>query len=365
MLLSDHQRTRIAETTLSPPLTKGGGRDFPRPAAGKSPSVPLFQRGIRFVIVFLLIALGLSTEIVFALDQVNVHVSAGISPNTLLYRFTKEKGFYREEGLDVLLIQAGMLPGIQGLAGGSFHFSQILGQGAGAILRGLPLRIVMVFDTRPLNWMYGAKNIRSLQDLKGGKQIAVSSFGAALDQMTREILIKRGFDPQRDVVLRALEPTPTRIAALLNGAIDAAVLNQMDRFVAKKAGYNELLFYGDELEFITAGVVVTERTLAQHPDLVRRFLRATLRGFLWQKTSESEVVPRYAAAMKITDSKAVDVYRSSQRVWSADGTIPRALQEKMIQFQRRSLKIEREVMPEQVYDFSSIRAVNDELRKAR
>lgn len=48
-----------------------------------------------------------------AVDPVNVHVSAGISPNTLLYRFTKEKGFYREEGLDVLLIQAGMLPGIQ------------------------------------------------------------------------------------------------------------------------------------------------------------------------------------------------------------------------------------------------------------
>src|SRR5437899_389251 len=83
-----------------------------------------------------------------ALDQVNVHVSAGISPNALIYRFATEKGFYREEGLDVLLIQAGMLPGIQGLVGGSFQFSQILGQGAGGILRGLPLKIVMVFDTR-------------------------------------------------------------------------------------------------------------------------------------------------------------------------------------------------------------------------
>jgi hypothetical protein len=46
-----------------------------------------------------------------------------------------------------------MLPGIQGLVGGSFQFSQILGQGAGAVLRGLPLKIVMVFDTRPLNWL--------------------------------------------------------------------------------------------------------------------------------------------------------------------------------------------------------------------
>src|ERR1043165_5766001 len=112
-----------------------------------------------------------SAQPLFALDQVNVHVSAGISPNALLYRFATEKGFYREEGLDVLLIQAGMLPGIQGLVGGSFQFSQILGQGAGAVLRGVPLKIVMVFDTRPLNWLFARKEIKAVQDLKGGKQI--------------------------------------------------------------------------------------------------------------------------------------------------------------------------------------------------
>jgi NitT/TauT family transport system substrate-binding protein len=306
-----------------------------------------------------------SAQPLFALDQVNVHVSAGISPNALLYRFATEKGFYREEGLDVLLIQAGMLPGIQGLVGGSFQFSQILGQGAGAVLRGLPLKIVMVFDTRPLNWLYAGKNIKTLQELKGGKQIAVSSFGAALDQMTRELLPKHGIDPQRDVVLRAIEPTPSRLAALFSGAVDATVLNQSDRLIAKKNGFNELLFYGDDLEFITAGVVVADKTLAQRPELVQRFLRGTLKGFLWLKTNEKEVVPKFAAAMKISDGEAADVYKSALKIMSADGTIPRALQEKMIAFQRRSLKIEREVSPEQVYDFTIIRALNDELRKGK
>ena len=296
----------------------------------------------------------------FALDQVNVHISAGISPNTLLYRLAKEKGFYREEGLDVLLIQAGMLPGIQGLVGGSFQFSQILGQGAGAVLRGLPLKIIMVFDTRPLNWLYGAKTVKTIQELKGGKQIAVSSFGAALDQMTRELLPKHGIDPQRDVVLRAIEPTPSRITALFSGAVDAAVLNQSDRLIAKKNGYNELLFYGDDLEFITAGVVVAEKTLAQRPELVQRFLRGTLKGFTWLKNNEKEAVPNFAAAMKLSHSEAADVYKTAVKIMSADGTISRALQEKMIAFQRRSLKIEREVSPEQVYDFTTLRALNEE-----
>ena len=301
----------------------------------------------------------------FALDPVNLHVSAGISPNALIYRFAKEKGFYREEGIDLLMIQAGMLPGIQGLGGGSFHFSQILGQGAGAILHGLPLKILMVFDTRPLNWLYAGKSIKTMQDLKGGKQIAVSSFGAAIDQMTRELLPKHGIDPQKDVVLRAIEPTPNRLAALMSGAVDATVLNQSDRLIAKKNGFNELLFYGDDLEFVTAGVVVAEKILVQNPDMVRRFLRATLRGFLWLRSSEKEVVPRFAAAMKISESEAADVYKAAVKVMSSDGTIARALQEKMIAFQRRSLKIEREVAPEQVYDFAMIRAINDELRKNR
>ena len=35
----------------------------------------------------------------FALDEVNLHISAGISGNALLYKFAIEKGFYREEGL--------------------------------------------------------------------------------------------------------------------------------------------------------------------------------------------------------------------------------------------------------------------------
>ena len=299
------------------------------------------------------------------LAEVNLHISAGISGNALLYRFALEKGFYREEGLDVRPIQAGMLPGIQGLVGGSFDFSQILGQGAGAILRGVPLKIVMVFDTRPLNWLYARKEIRSLQDLKGGKQIAVSSFGAALDQMTRDLLSKRGIDPQKDAVLRAIGPRPNRLAALMSGAVDAAVVNQMDRIVAKKNGFNELLFYGDDLEFVTAGAVTTEKNLVQRPDLVRRFLRGTLKGFYWLKNDEKEVVARMIPIMKVTESEAIDVHKAWLRVMSADGTIPRSLQEKMIAFQRKSLKVDRDVSPENVYDLSIVRALNDEKRKSK
>lgn len=313
---------------------------------------------IVFLISFCLVSnFGLSVQ---AADKAHLHVAAGISPNSLLYRYSIEKGFYNQEGLDVLPVQAGMLAGIQGLVGGNFDFTQILGQSAGAILRGLPLKIIMVFDTRPLNWLYASKNITNIQDLKNGKQIAVSSFGAALDQMTRELLAKHDIDPQRDVVLRSVEPTPSRLGALMGGAVDAAVLNQLDGLIAKKNGYNELLFYGDHLEFVTAGVAVAEKTLTERPEFVKRFLRGTLRGFWWFKSNEKEVTSRLMKSMKLNEGEATAVYRSALRGMSADGTISPALQNKMVSFQRRALKVEREVSPESVYDFSMVRAINKE-----
>ena len=89
------------------------------------------------------------------------------------------------------------------------------------------------------------------------------------------------------------------------------------------------------------------------------------KGFHWLKTNEKEVVSRMLPLMKVSEGEAVDVYRAWLRVMSADGTIPRSLQEKMIAFQRQSLKVEREVAPEGVYDFGMVRALNAELRKSK
>src|SRR5688500_10562514 len=107
-------------------------------------------------------------------------------------------------------------------------------------MRGAPLKIIMAFDTRPSWFLLGTKNMKSIQDLTG-KQLAVSSFGAALDQMTRELLPRFGMEPMRDVILRAIEPPPNRLAALLSGAVDAAVLTHPETIIARRQGFNQLL----------------------------------------------------------------------------------------------------------------------------
>jgi ABC-type nitrate/sulfonate/bicarbonate transport system substrate-binding protein len=299
----------------------------------------------------------------FALDKVNLHISGSGSPFPLIYRVGQERGYYADDGLEVLPIAANLLTGIQGLAAGSFDFSQILGQGSAAILRGFPLKIVMTFDTRPLWWLYGKKQFKSAQDLRGGKQVAVASFGSAVHQTTLEMFSKHGIDPARDVLLRPVGNDPDRLAALLSGTVDAAVLNQASRAVARKTGLQELLFYGNEIDYVTAGVVVSEKTLTQRPDLALRFLRGTLRAFYWFKSSEKEMVDTMSRFLKTSDAEAADIHRSTVQVLSKDGTIPREVQERMISFQRKALKIEKELPAEQVYDFSIVRSLNQKLGK--
>jgi ABC-type nitrate/sulfonate/bicarbonate transport system substrate-binding protein len=300
---------------------------------------------------------------VLALDEARLHISGGGSPNELIFRSGQQEGFYKQEGIELLPIVAGMLPGIQALIAGAMDFSQIGGQGAAAILRGAPLRIVMIFDTRPANWLVGCKNIRTLQDLKGKKQVGVSSFGAALDQMTREILPRHGIDPQRDVALRSITRSSDRLPALLSGSVDAAVLSATDTLTAKKQGCRELIFYGNELEFISGGVVVNTKTLAERFEYVRRFLRATVKSFRWFKTNEKGAVALMRKYGNFSEGDADTIHRMVVPLYSRDGTIPPSFQERMIALQKANLKVDKKVTPEMVYDFSIVESLNRELEK--
>jgi NitT/TauT family transport system substrate-binding protein len=297
----------------------------------------------------------------FALDEAKIHVAGTPNITSFVYHVGKEKGFYREEGIELQPIMAGMLQGIQGLIGGSFDYSQMLGQGGSAIMRGAPLKIIMAFDTRPSWFLLGTKNMKSIQDLKG-KQLAVSSFGAALDQMTRELLPRFGLEPMRDVILRAIEPPPNRLAALLSGAVDAAVLTHPETIIARRQGFNELIFFGDHIDFVSAGVVA-KKNISQRPDFVRRFIRGALKTFYWIKSNEKEVVARLAKATKSSEADGLELYRTGLKLFSQDGTIPRTLQERMISLQRKVLQVEKEVPPESIYDFSFVRTGNKELGK--
>lgn len=298
-----------------------------------------------------------------ALDDVKVHVSGSASANSLIFVIGEQKGFYKENGLRVLPIMASSQAGIQGLLGGSFDTTQILGQSSAFILRSAPLKIVMVFDTKPLFWLFGKKGVKTLEDLKGGKLVGVSSLGASTDQMTRELLARSGIDPRRDVVIQGTGTGAVRMAALLSGALDAAIVNPSERIIAKKQGLSELIFYGDQLETVAGGVAVREKLLSEKSDYVHRFLRGTLRAFLWFRANQEEAVAMMAKDAKISMEDSLEIYKATLQVFTPDGTMPVDVQRRIIAFQKKQLNIDKEIAPEQVYDFRILRSLMGEMKK--
>lgn len=311
-----------------------------------------------------LIALALAcstTGLASAADVVNLHVPpGGSSPNVLPFMIGDEQGFYRDEGLDVRRVGATMTAGIQGLIAQSFDFTMILGTTTSAIMRGAPLKIIMIFDPRPLWWLYGSKKVNTVRDLKGGKAVGVSGFGTGHDVMTRAVLANHGIDPQRDVVFRVVANGAPQIAALLTGAIDATVVTVGERIAARKEGFPELIFIGSELETLNGGVAVAEMTLSQRPDYVRRFLRGTLKGFRWLRSNNEGAVDKISEFYRVSKGDALEIYQRVLEVFTSDGTVPLDLQKQLLSFHKKAIKAEQEILPEKVFDFSILHSLTRE-----
>jgi hypothetical protein len=71
-----------------------------------------------------------------------------------------------------------------------------------------------------------------------------------------------------------------------------------------------------------------------------------------------------AEGFKISRDDALGIYKATLKSYTTDGTISRELQDKIVTFQKKQLKIEKDIGPEQVYDFTVLRAAIADVKKA-
>ena len=306
---------------------------------------------------------AVSLRAVLSADIAKVHRTGIGSPNAFILAAGVDKGFYRDNGIDALTIMAQPQVGVQGLIGGSFDFSQILGASTTAIMQGIGLKILMVFDSKPQFWLYGAPEIKTLRDVKG-KTVAIQTIGGASGHMTREILIKSGIDPQRDVKIQVI-PLEGRLAALGTGSVAATVVNAPERTRANKLGFNELASYGDHFEYSSGGVAATDKMLAERPDFVRRFLAGTLQTFQWYKRNEKDAVKMFARFSKVPEDDALGVYRASLKAFTEEGTLSLAAQERIVSFHKNEVKIDKDVPVQRIFNFSLLQSLLSERGKGK
>jgi len=279
----------------------------------------------------------------------------------------KEMGYYAEEGLnpEIILMRGNIAT--PALMTGDIQFNTSSGSALAAILRGFDLRVIYVTVDRPYYSIFSnRKELRAATDLKG-KRIGIPGRGDSHHVATSLWLKKYGVDPEREIHWISTGPaTATRIAALVSGQVDAITSPPSGTYTLKTEypAVYEIADLGREVKMLYTGLAVAKNLLDGRSEMVRRFLRGTVKGREFYKSFKDETLrltKKYDANSE--GSRKAD-YEITLQAMTKDGTEDLETQKSDIEIGLRNLGLRTNVPPEGVFDFRLIGEVYKDLRAA-
>lgn len=287
---------------------------------------------------------------------VKVHLP-GYSTNSLPYFIAEEMGFYRDEGIRAEIVRIRTGAGIQALVAGAVDASQIVGPTLlAAILGGAPLKIAMVFNDRPTYTLYVKNGLKSFGDLKGAK-IGSSTPGSTNDRLLKIVLEKNGINWKKDLTIIYIGSSDVVLKALQSGSIDGAALTPPASFLAEQFGFHPLASFINEVGALQGGVSTSDGFLRERRNVAERFLRATLRGLRTFKSNRDATVKVMTKFMDLPKELAARVYDANQPVFVSDGLLSEEFQDKVLDFELKTIGSEKKIGREKVFDFSIVKSL--------
>ncbi|HSE86820.1 MAG TPA: ABC transporter substrate-binding protein [Candidatus Binatia bacterium] len=253
--------------------------------------------GLAFGICIALIASG-SADSQTRLIQAIPTQSFGFLPLFV----AQERGFYQAEGLEVLAPVMKTSPSVAALISGEVHFAAA-DSAMRAALTGTPVKAVVFYYDRPTMLFVGRPEVRSVRDLQG-KNIAILSYGSAVDFATRQLLRAHGLG-DKDYTLVPMGPEPQRILGLAKGLVQASLLNPDGAAIAENQveGLKLLASFGDLQKTPFSGFATSTRFISGNPETVKKFLRATVKAIVLTR-DQPETAARVAEKVLGIDGKA-------------------------------------------------------------
>ncbi len=241
------------------------------------------------------------------LEKIYVGV-AGLS-GALAHAFMpKDSGLYEKYGLDAELIffqggtqaiQAALAGGVQMVvtAGPEIINARVAGSDM--------IMIAGYMNTLPYS-IVADKKITKFEQLKGTKT-AISKFGSTSDLAVRYALEQNGLTPGKDVTIIQLGDQNTRFAGLTAGSVQSTLISPPFDITAKKMGFNILADMADlGLPYQHETVATTDRFIKEHPETVRKFLRAFVAGIHLWMTDEKKTKEILTKRLKIKEKEILD-----------------------------------------------------------
>ena len=268
--------------------------------------------------------------------------------------FAREKGLYKEEGLDVDFVVMGPQLALQALVTGDLAYTTALGPTMRGAVRGLPLRVVLTICDKPHFALIARPGIHSVATLKG-KVLGVSSFGASSNTMANAMLNHYKLVPGQDVKILAVGGGTNRFTALKAGVIDATLMEFPYNLMLEKEGFTRILFVGDLVPAPIAGFGATVERIQKRPDEVRHMIRATLRAVKYVKSHRDESVKSIAKWTWMEPALAEGSYDLAAGTWSNSGIPDSDALNAAMQDIMRELKLEAPPQPAKIFEWSFVK----------
>jgi len=306
---------------------------------------------------FVLSALVLISSVLPARAQEKVIVAhsarAALSIGPLLYGIGR--GFYRDEGIDLVYVSIRADLGIKALLSGDIDYSYSTGTIIRGAIIGVPVRNLSFDFSRVLHALMSRPEIPNAAALKG-KKVGVSSFGATGDLAARVGLRSLGLDPEKDVTIITLGSDTLRHAALLAGTVQATHMPVPLNIQLKKEGYHELVYAGKILQRPLTGLATSLEKIQKNPAQVQHMVRAFLRATRALKTERAGFIA--FAQKKYGYSKEImeEAYNYLIEALSQDGFVDGAALQAAIDEAKNLAKITKPISQSDVVDYSFLRA---------
>ncbi|HYA28931.1 MAG TPA: ABC transporter substrate-binding protein [Acidobacteriota bacterium] len=254
-----------------------------------------------------------------AFEKVRIGYSiGGLIPFPLIV--AKENRFFEQAGFDVEMINIPPTIAVTALVSGDIQYVIFAGTTLNAAVRGLPVKLVMVYNDRPLFSLMSKPEIRVIKELKG-KVLGVATLTSGESFLSRRLLKDAGIDADKEMTLRVIGNTPDRLQALRAGVVDATTLTTPVDIIAERLGLRRLAFMGDTLESINGGFGVSERWLQQRPDQIKKMIAVAFRGMGYARAHRQDSVALIMSKWKLEREIAEKAFDSTIKTWAENGVV--------------------------------------------
>jgi len=314
-----------------------------------------------FLGILLVSVLSVRAEIVTAQNLEKVRIGMpSLSLSFIAPQVAYARGFFREEGIDAEIIRIATNVGIVAVTTKEIGYTTAVGAGLRSAVKGLPLKVMMYFNGRPLHVLVSQPELKSLAELRK-KVIGFAGYGDSTEFMLRAMLRQAGMELEKDVQAFQVSGSGQRLQALLSGKLDAAIVPPPFNFEAESKGFVRLVSAADVFETSVSGLALHVDTLKEKPIQVRKMLRALLKAQTFIRNSKPESVRVIAEWLKLEPRIVQASYEIYVKGMSPNGIVPERVLESDIERARKEQQVKEAVPVGRVVDFTMLQEVSNQL----